>query len=184
MKWSISSRGSRYIIAKALLTGSCGMFLVSFLFPFLQFPVRFFDSKRYLITYWSYKSVIEPDFLSTEQRTELSFGNYWFYSWYYPPSPQFLGFSWVLVSMFSAQVVTFLTGVVSLFTKWRQLPALSAVSCLLVISTMIYTWTRVQNYIWGFATYQLGYWVTYLSAAMWLIAYAVQRSLPKEPKPV
>jgi len=182
MKLSISGRSSRYTVSKALLIAACAMFSVSFLFPFMRFPVQFLDSRRYLITYWSYKSVVEPDFRSQAPRTELSFGNYWFYSWYYPPSPQFLGLPWVLVSMFSAQVITFLTGFVSLFTKWRHLPILSAVACLLVASTMIYTWTGIQNYIRGFATYELGYWVTYLSATMWLIAYAMQRSLPKEAK--
>ena len=160
-------RFSRFL-SDVLLLSACCVFLVSTLNPFLTVPYHFSRWGnmpvicRFTVTYSSYKATVGNGF-----RTEAFFGDYWFS--HIESEIGFLGVSWVLIAMFLLQILTLVSGFVSLLKihKARIIPFILSLS---VILLMVYVFVQGQKRTLYLAGYERGYWLVYPSMFLFLLA--------------
>ena len=155
-----------------LLLSACCIFFISTLSPFLAVNYPLFlregDSPipilGFTITYWSYMAI-------SSSGTKVFLNNYWFNN--NPALANYLGISWVLVAIFLLQVVALASGIFSLL-KARKVRVVSFVSSIITVILMIQVYSKVRGTLFfsSFATYQLGYWLTYVSIILFLSALA------------
>jgi hypothetical protein len=136
------------------------MFLVSFLNPFL-IAKYYFASWGQLqimgnvtITFWSYKAF-------SSNGNEVFTKNYWFNS----ENPAFdsLGVTWLLIVIFSLQILTLIFGIFSLL-KTKKIRIIPFVSSFIIVLLMIQVYVNVRGVgIILEKAYQSGYWLTCLS---------------------
>jgi hypothetical protein len=115
----------------------------------------------FTVTYWSYKA-----FSST--RDEVFLNNYWFNNADLALA-NYLGISWILVTIFLLQVLTLISAVISLL-KIRGIRIIPFVSSVLTILLMIQVYVKASGVGLGLKTYQLGYWLTYPSIFLYFYA--------------
>jgi len=164
--------------AKVLTFVACGLFLVSALFPFYTATYGLGpEEDRCRVTYWSFKATIAYErigYVWTVWKIEtVLFSNYWFAQRTpYSPTPSEVGVSWALVTLFFAQILTLIVGLVSPFLKKWKLQIIPVISSLLVILLMIYV--QVGKW-WGrIFSHELGYWLTYLPTLLYLLAFILR----------
>jgi len=150
----------------------CLTFLFSITLPFHYaillrsdwFGERIVFYKTY---YWSYKSST----LDGEHGRYSQFGESWFFDYwgnYYSHGSDL----WlVFLSMFVVQVLTMITGIASIFTRRRVLALAPVLLCLTDTILMIYTNVRLQESNIGLNPLQQGYWLTYPSMFLFIIAF-------------
>jgi len=159
-------RFSRFL-SDYLLFSACCIFLVSTLNPFLTANYYYFSRWgfnhviRISVTYWSYKA-----FSST--RGEVFLNSYWFNN-ADPASANYLGISWILVAVLLLQVLTLASGIFSLL-KARKIRVIPFVSSMIIVLLMVQVYAKASGVSLGVHTYQLGYWLTYLSLFLFLDA--------------
>jgi hypothetical protein len=157
---------SRFLSDFLLFSASC-ISLVSILNPFLTANYYYFSRWgfrpviRISVTYWSYKA-----FSST--RGEVFLSNYWFNT-ADPGLASHLGISWILVAIFLLQVLTLASGIFSLL-KARKIRVIPFVSSMIIVLLMVQVYAKASGVSLSVHTYQLGYWLTYLSLFLFLDA--------------
>jgi len=168
-------KGFRITSRGVLTISAWSIFLVSALVPFLTVPYySIIPEQAYAVTYLAYKTTITHIGLVQYGKSETWFFNdYWFAQERpnSPPSPSDLGVSWVLVAMFLTQILTLGFGFTALFRHGRKTQFLPIIPCLSVTSLMVYVWVQAQSHAYGLAKYELGYWLTYPSAILFLYAF-------------
>lgn len=154
---------------------ACILFLVLVLFPFLSIPYHsIVPEDDFKMTYWSYKTVIIYYRLGFSVGNETHcFIDYWFLAQreYDPPTPVTVGVSWVLVSIFLIQTFTIGFGVLNLFLHRKLVRLLPLISCLFVVFLMTYVGLRAQHITHEPPEFELGYWLCYPSAILFLFAF-------------
>jgi hypothetical protein len=166
-------RGFRVSLHRVVTGCACCLFLVSVLLPFVTVPHRtIIPEDTYSVTYWSHMATIRHLRLRYVVKSEtLFFSTYWFgkqesYSYLTPSS---LGITWVLVAMFSMQILTLGFGFATLFRHGKS-TLLPLISCLFVTFLMVYVMAQVQSQTFGLPKYELGYWLCYPSTILFLYA--------------
>jgi hypothetical protein len=117
--------------------------------------------RNFSVTYWSYKA-----FSST--RGEVFLSGYWFNN-ADPALASHLGISWILVAIFLLQVLTLASGIFSLL-KARKIRVIPFVSSMIIVLLMVQVYAKASGVSLVVHTYQLGYWLTYLSLFLFLDA--------------
>jgi hypothetical protein len=143
----------------------CVLFLISFISPF--YTISMFTLAGESSThYWSYESdyhyIINGHFVG-----QTWFSDYWF-------SPYLgVGFRipWILVSMFTTQVLTLFFGVASIIFKRRMLSFAPVLLSLLTIGLMVRTGMPKDIILHG--EYQLGYYLVFPSLVLFLSAFVM-----------
>jgi len=163
------------LLAAVLTFSACGLFLVSALLPFLKAPYISLipESFSYVITYSSYKAtiiyVIPSDIVRPFSGNVMSrtvfFIDYWF-----APLQTAMGISWILVTLFFAQLSTLSVSLASFSVKRWEVQTIPVISSLSVTLLMVYVFVQVQNWTWGLLNYEFGYWLTYPSTILFLNA--------------
>jgi len=159
-------RFSRFLSDSLLFSAFC-IFLVSTLNPFLSsnyyFPSWGFMPviRKSTVTYWSYKAL-------SSTGDEVFLSNYWFNN-ADPASANYLGVSWILVTIFLLQVLTLTSAIISLL-KIRGIRIIPFVSSAFTILLMIQVYVKASGVGLGLRTYQLGYWLTYPSIFLYFYA--------------
>jgi glucan phosphoethanolaminetransferase (alkaline phosphatase superfamily) len=158
-----------------LLLSACCIFLISTLSPFLVvnyplfYPLREGDSPLpgiigFTMTYWSYMAI-------SSSGTKVFLNNYWFNN-NDLASPSSLGISWIIVAIFLLQVLTLTSAIVSLL-RLRKIRIIPFVSSIIIVFLMIQVNLKTSETPFiGPGTYQLGYWLTYVSIILFLSALA------------
>ncbi len=160
------------------------LLLVSAYLPFLTASYSNIIEDNFDITYWSYKSRILSLRWYGGGLEELWFGTYWFaesedpYS-YLPPST--LNISWVLIVTFLMQVLTIALGSVALFLKRKLAKLLPAISCLFVVLLMAYVGIQVQRQTYSLLKHELGFWLCFLAALLFLVAFLLHLKSERSP---
>jgi len=152
----------------------CLLFLCSMLFPFYHFifPTMI---EHVSVYYWSYKSAVQTYWLSPPFGTPQSILEYWFCDcWFGDTLMKGFGLSWVLVFMFAAQVIILGTGITSIFNSKRILALVPTIMCPIVIGLMVYTNLRLSHLNLTMDLYQLGYWLTYPSTALFIVSFLIK----------
>jgi hypothetical protein len=153
-------------LRRAVITFGCLLFLCSMVFPFAlvehKFTIDVITPADWDTTYfWSFRS-------STQQfRAGILHGTveYWFNDYWakeYDYRPELLT---VFVIMLAAQILTLTTGAASIFFNRKILAPV--VPCLMTITLMVYIATSLEYW----HSYQQGYWITYPSMFLFIIAF-------------
>ena len=150
----------------ALSLFGCFLFLGSTVFPFLlEYRRGMFWFASDNVSYWSFKSSTQPTALETPRGAAVES---WFYDYWVKIGTYRTEFLLpVLVSMFLGQVVTLITGIVSVFTKRRFLAVAPAILSLIVVALMTYVNMSFKEEPWSHNT-QLGYWLAFQSLFVFL----------------
>jgi len=138
----------------------CLVFLYSIILPFYGLVGSTIDGP-YWRTYWSFKA----DYFVVTTRPFLnhySFFGYW-------NDNNFVGSSsampYILLAMFTAQVLVLIFGIASVYLRRRAILAAPICMCLAVLALMSVSGELL------YGTYQLGYYLVYPSIAMFLLAF-------------
>lgn len=148
----------------------CLLFLFSFISPFYHFTPMTQIEFHYSVYYWSFKSEVRIyDLDHFAGLRQYWFSDYWFNIF----SGWNLGLDWMLISMFAAQILTIAFSIASVIAN-RRVPALAAiVSCIATTALMIYVNTRIYDASFYLNSYEQGYWLTYPSMILFLLAFAL-----------
>jgi len=159
-------RFSRFLSDFLLLSAIC-IFLISILSPLFSANYISFIGwdrpviRNYSVTYWSYKAVLGAG-------DEFFLNSYWFNN-ADPARTSYSGISWNLVAIFLLQVLTLASGIFSLL-KARKIRVIPFVSSMIIVLLMVQVYAKASELILVVRTYQLGYWLTYLSLFLFLDA--------------
>jgi hypothetical protein len=159
-------RFSRFLSDSLLFSAFC-IFSVSTLNPFLAANYYFSRwgfmpvIRNFSVTYWSYKA-----FSGTGH--EIFLNSYWFDNADLALA-NYLGVSWILVTIFLLQVLTLTSAVISLL-KTGRIRIIPFISSVIVVLLMIQIYAVASGVGLGLKTYQLGYWLTYPSIFLFLSA--------------
>jgi len=144
-------------------------------FPFFKIPELEFVKCEL----WSFRGVCRgygwPTF------TETWFLNYWFHDNIVVVS----GLSWILVFLFIVQILTLVSAVISMFTSRNALSLAPIILCMIAILLMIISFIQLpQQHMpgWGsihWINYLQGYWLTYVSEALFIVSFLLRRRIPK-----
>jgi len=167
------------LLSDVLLLFACCLFLVSVVEPFLtssrlvsswgQTPVV----TGVNVDYWSYKAYVMND-----QET-LVFSNYW--STHYEYIPFFMTrIPIFLIVVFIMQILTIAVGVLSLGLRRGETRLISFVSSAIVISLMFFIHNELARY--ARINYDFGYWLTYPSMLLFLLAFTTCLIAPRRKK--
>jgi len=178
------------VLLRLLCLGAALLFLCTLLFPFLSFqPVflSFPEAKCHTVIYfWSFMRREEVTCFRmfnggfTHKAYDCWFSDYWFNQLFY-----FIDFrdsqntskneiSWTLIFLFSIQIFTFLTAVASIFTDKRFLAFIPVALCLITTALMARTFTLLNSISWNKFTYEIGYWLTYPSDALFITSALIK----------
>lgn len=153
----------------------CLLFLCSMLYPFYHFIFPTMTEQRFSVYYWSYKSAVQTYWLRPPFATPQSISEYWFCDyWFVDTFMNGFGLSWVLVFMFAAQIIILGTGITSIFSSKRILALVPTIMCPIVIALMVYTNLRLSHLNLTTDFYQLGYWSTYPSTALFIVSFLMK----------
>ncbi len=175
--WSCGMVDSWGSLNKFFALAGCFLFAASILFPFItitQFTI--IPELNFRLTYWSFQVMIVRDGLYRPQSENAYFDNFWFahgepYSY---QTPSDLGISLILVSMFFVQLITSCFGVVALFRNARRHTLVPFLSSLSVFFLMIYVIGVATNRTYSRPTYEIGFWLTPLSASFFFVAHVLR----------
>jgi hypothetical protein len=155
-------------LRKVLAILGCLLFVFSFIYPlyYAEFITLAGGGSTY---YWSYKVDYRIIITVVFHQDQYWFSNYWFssYGWIG------LGIPWILISLFTVQVLTLVFGIASIIFKRRILSFTPVLLSLTAIALVIYIGMIVAGigiYWWQ---YQLGYYLIYPSAILFMSAFAL-----------
>lgn len=175
LKWSFSrcdlvvtiSRKLIFLLKALLTILGFLVFLFSIILPFYAISMGsgFYGSST---QYWSYESHGHYGRMS---------GQSWFSDyWFNPYMVIGLGIPWILVSMFTIQVLTLLFGAASIIFNRRMLSSAPVLLSLLAIALMLYTGMMEETYS---GKYQLGFYLAFPSLILFLSAFALSEVIKK-----
>lgn len=156
----------------------CLLFLCSMLFPFYHSSLYTIARTRALsVYYWSYKFTVQTYWSAPWGRgiSEYWLCDYWFARARAPP--YFVKESsvpWMLVLMFISQIVALTTGVASILMNRGILSLIPAIMCPMVSVLMICVSAGLFKLNLAVGFYQLGYWLTYPSTALFIINFIIR----------
>ena len=163
-------------IRKTLTVLGCLFSLFSLIFPFcyvlLIFPLGPLES--WSTYYWSY-SVDSHNVYTT---VAPSIAHYWFFDYWFNQSyvGVGLGIPWILILLFTVQVLTLIFGVIFISSSRRILSFEPIMFSIAVVALMTYTgWvisgdTGVLSF-----QYQLGYYLIYPAMVVFLFAFLLNQ---------
>ena len=143
------------------------LFLGSTVFPFLlehRSGEFWFASDD--VSYWSFKSSTQHEVLGNPKFPAV---DSWFCDYWVKTNAYRTGLLPVLASMFLAQILTLITGVVFLFTKRRFLAIAPAILSSMVIALMTYV-NISFSHPWSNST-EVGYWLAFPSLFVFLFVF-------------
>lgn len=163
---------TKFLVTKAarkiIVIIACLLFLISFISPFYSFSemtlaggsttyYRSFESDYYYSIVFHFGSV------------HYWFSDYWF-SPYLDVGPEM---PWILIPLFTVQVLTLVFGVAFIISERRMLSFESIVFSIAASVLMTYTGERVNGELspYSVGQYQLGYYVVYASMVMFVFAF-------------
>jgi predicted membrane protein len=161
---------------KIIVIIGCLLFLISFISPFF----RFFEFTLAGGS-WTYYRSFESDYYFSII-AHVGSGHYWFSDyWFSPYLDVGPGMPWVLISLFTVQVLTLVFGVAFIISDKRMLSFESIVFSIAALALMTYTGERVNEELspYSVGQYQLGYYVVYASMAMFLLAFLLNEVTKK-----
>jgi hypothetical protein len=169
---NMSSKLVSNIVRRIIVILGCLLFVFSFISPFYFVSTRApgGSSSTY---YWSYKC--DYYYLvgvgGGSGSSHQWFSNYWFapYVAIWPPI-----WPWILISLFIVQILTLVSATVFIVSNRRILSFGPIVLSAAVLVLMTYTGERANEvlptFFYNVKEYQLGYYLVYLSLAMFLFA--------------
>jgi hypothetical protein len=147
----------------------CLFTVLSFIYPF-YYAHLVLAGGQVEIYYWSYKADYSAPIIF---RPPIKFTQFWFSDfWFSSVSFIGLGAPWILILLFTVQVLTLLFGFASVIFHRRILSILPVLFSLSAITLMIYTAAHAGYSNWG--EYQQGYFLVFPSAALFLSAFLVR----------
>jgi hypothetical protein len=150
----------------------------SFFYPFYHVGVggsgEFSSSElwsfKYDVQYWV--GIIPVGAENFPNKLQLWFSNYWFSSLGFFG----LGIPWILISLFTVQVLTLIFGVAFIISNRRMLSFEPIIFSTAALVLMTYTAKVISNGTFLFVSfqYQLGYYFVYPSVAMFIFAFLLK----------
>lgn len=158
------------ILKKVLALLGCLLFVFSFIYPlyYARFITLAGSGSTY---YWSYKVDHRNDIMAVLHSNQYWLSNYWFSSYSFVG----LGIPWILISLFTVQVLTLVFGLASVIFNRRILTSTPALLSLAVMALMIYTGEILSGYRF-YGEYQQGYYLIYPSVIMFLSAFGLNEA--------
>jgi hypothetical protein len=163
-------------LRKLLAILGCLLFVFSFFYPFYRVGVGGFGgfsskelwSFKYDVQYWV-GMIPQPPPENFPNKLQLWFSNYWFNSYGFLG----LGIPWILISLFTVQVLTLIFGVAFIISNRRILSFEPIIFSTAALVLMTYTAKVISNGTFLFVSfqYQLGYYFVYPSVAMFVFAF-------------
>ena len=157
-------------LSDVLLLSACCLFLISIVEPFLtsnlilprwyQLPVE----TEVSVTYGSYKAVVYVD----NFHERFFFNDYWFGN-YEGFSIVIMDIPMFLIIMFTTQILTIALGLLSLGLRKEMTRLISFILSAIVILLMYKTCTDLNDGFFS-AKFEAGYWLTYPSLILFLLA--------------
>jgi hypothetical protein len=178
MIWENDRRFIRFL-SDALLVFACCLFLISVVEPFLTsklFLPRWYETPvetRVSVNYWSYKVTISVG------HEELFFNDYWFFGQNIYASAVLMD-PIFLITMFLTQVFTLFLGSLCLFSTKGRLRTIPFVSSAIVTMLMVRTYVLTHASVFASVNYGLGYWLTYPSITLFLLAFTLSAIAKKK----
>jgi len=155
------------ILKKVLALLGCLLFVFSFIYPL--YYARFITLAGSGSIYcWSYKVDYRNYIMAVSHSNQYWLSNYWFS----PYSFVGLGTPWILISLFTVQVLTLVFGLASVIFNRRILTSAPALLSLAVMALMICTGEILSGYRF-YGEYQQGYYLLYPSVILFLSAFGL-----------
>jgi hypothetical protein len=154
----------------------CLLFLISFISPFYSFSEKTLAGGS--STY--YRS-FESDYYYAIM-FHFGSGHYWFSDyWFSPYLDVGPGIPWILIPLFTVQVLTLVFGVAFIISERRMLSFESIAFSVVALALMTYTGERVNEELapYSVGQYQLGYYIVYASMTMFLLAFLLNEVTKK-----
>jgi len=161
------------ILRRVLLILGCLLFLASAISPFLFVtrPASIIPEDWDNTYFWSFKS-------STQQirslRISQEWVEYWFYDYWVREYAFMSELSLVFPLMFVVQILTLIAGTASIFINRGTLAP--AILCPMITASMIY----VEKTFIHWHSYQQGYWLTYPSMLLFIVAFILSLATHKK----
>jgi hypothetical protein len=173
------------ILKKIPAVIGCLLFLCSMLFPF--YHSIFYTTmiarppmieQSFSVYYWSYKSTVQTYRLRPPSGTPQRILEHWLcYYWFRGYFIRELRLSWMLVLMLITQIAALATSVASILINRRILALIPAITCPMVSVLMICASASLFKSNLAMDFYQLGYWLTYPSTALFIISFIIRVKL-------
>jgi hypothetical protein len=164
-------------LKRLLVIIGCLSFLFSFIFPFYSAGFASTDPVLAWSTYyWSYN--VEYHYVPVSYITHYSFYDYWFSSIAYIG----LGIPWILISLFTVQVLTLIFGAAFIISNRRILSFEPIMFSIAVAALMTYTAWAISGEERLSFQFQLGYYLVFPSIAMFLFAFLLNEVTKKRDK--
>lgn len=173
------------VLRKFIVLIGCLLFSCSVIFPFYSLQRTGFNV-RSTTRYWSFKSFsfevryrFDP---IPEDGMSRTFLDYWFSDfWFHEKFITDSGHSWVFVLLFTIQISALVTRLASVLVNRKILALVPIALCSTVTTLMIYVDSgHSRNTTW--TNYETGYWLTYPSLLMFLIAFITNLTTRKKQK--
>ena len=164
------------VVRRVIVIFGCLVFVFSFISPF-YFISSEFGGTGSSTHYWSFKS----DYYYSMDLRGSGSSHLWFSSYWFTHSlAGGIGIPWVLVSLFTVQVLTLVFGVVFIFSSRRTLsfePIIFSIAALVLMTSTAKVITN-GNFLLV-SQYQLGYYLVYPSVALFVCAFALNEVVKK-----
>jgi len=158
----------------------CLVFLFSILSPFCHSVPFTIPEMRATEYYWSFKVDIYANHLGGHHISrQYWFIDYWFDS--YSGSWSFLSLTWVLISIFVAQILTLMAGVTPILSN-REVLALAPMALCSAVMVLMMNFCQELSGNTDSTYYEKGYWFTCLSLLVFLIAFITNLAVRKKQK--
>ena len=174
---------SSNFVWRVLLAAGSIFLLISISSPFIEFAffplIRIPEFEFVKCEFWSFRGFCQSYGWSTF--TETWFLNYWFHDNIVVVS----GLSWILVFLFIVQILTLVSAAISMFTSRNALSLAPILLCPIIILLMTISFIQLsQQHMpgWGsihWINYLQGYWLTYISEALFIASFLLRRRIPK-----
>jgi hypothetical protein len=167
-----------HILKKSPTVIGCILFLCSMLFPFYHCIFLSMTEQSFSVYYSSYKSTVQiywlrPPFGTPQRISEYWLCDYWFGDYFVEE----FKLSWMLVLVFITQITALATGVASILINRRILALIPAITCPMVTVLMMCVSASLFKPNLAVDVYQLGYWLTYPSLALFIISFMIRAKL-------
>jgi hypothetical protein len=147
----------------------CLLFLISFISPFYHIKV-FYLAGASSTYYWSYEFENHYSFFNQSGLNQQWFSDYWFTPYL---SVRF-GITWILLPLFTIQVLTLLFSVVSIILSRRVLLLAPVLLSISAMALMVGTSMMPSEYPVSYSgEYQLGFYLVFLSLVPFLSAFVL-----------
>ena len=159
-------------LSDVLLLSACCLFLISIVEPFLTSRLvlpyggqmsHFIETRS--VTCWSYKAIV----YGSNYPEWFFFNDYWFGVYEGFSILLFMHVQTFLIMMFTTQILTIALGSLSLGLRKEKTRLLSFILSAIVILLMYKTCTDLNDGFFS-AKYEAGYWLTYPSLILFLLA--------------